>query len=204
MVYLQAAVLRIILRVTRTVLQQFHRQLGPKNGILLEALLSGAHITLWSCFSVLCAPQMCPVISSASSSSCSARRCQRLWLVLAQPVALRIIALLSGLAQAHCQGSARPSLQHQAADSPAPWDLSAGADPCAAGTAPNCTLWQRINVLQVFRLLSADPNIILFFLELYDLPPVSPQSGVLKCRRQHKLQLHLLCMSRHCAAPCQI
>ena len=38
----QASVLRIVLRVTRTVLQQFHRQLGPKNGVLLEALLSGA------------------------------------------------------------------------------------------------------------------------------------------------------------------
>ena len=37
----QASVLRIVLRVSRTVLQQFHRQLGPKNGVLLEALLSG-------------------------------------------------------------------------------------------------------------------------------------------------------------------
>ena len=38
----QASVLRIVLRVTRTTLQQFHRQLGPKSGVLLEGLLSGA------------------------------------------------------------------------------------------------------------------------------------------------------------------
>ena len=45
----QASVLRIVLRVTRTVLQQFHRQLGPKNGVLLEALLSGlpGRVLLW-------------------------------------------------------------------------------------------------------------------------------------------------------------
>ena len=37
----QASVLRIVLRVTRTTLQQFHRQLGPKSGVLLEGLLAG-------------------------------------------------------------------------------------------------------------------------------------------------------------------
>ena len=37
----QANVLRIVLRVTRTTLQQFHRQLGAKTGVLLEGLLSG-------------------------------------------------------------------------------------------------------------------------------------------------------------------
>ena len=44
----------------------------------------------------------------------------------------------------------------------------------AAGTLPACTLWQRINVMQVFRLLSADPNILLFYLETYDLKEVWP------------------------------
>ena len=41
-----------------------------------------------------------------------------------------------------------------------------------AGTAPTCTLWQRINVMQVFRLLSVDANLLLFFVEQYDLQEV--------------------------------
>ena len=37
----QASVLRIVLRVARTTLQQFFRQLGPRTGVLLEGLLAG-------------------------------------------------------------------------------------------------------------------------------------------------------------------
>ena len=39
----------------------------------------------------------------------------------------------------------------------------------AAGTAPACTLWQRINVMQALRALAGDAYILYFLFTTYDL-----------------------------------
>ena len=72
----QASVLRIVLRVSRTVLQQFHPQLGPKNGVLLEALLSGQ--PAWSVLRQGCHRWSCclaPAATQVGATEAAGTRC---------------------------------------------------------------------------------------------------------------------------------
>jgi len=46
----QGTELKLVLRVVRTELKQFHHQLNAKSGAFIEALLSGAYQQLGVCF----------------------------------------------------------------------------------------------------------------------------------------------------------
>ena len=50
-----------------------------------------------------------------------------------------------------------------------------------AGTAPACTLWQRINVMQALRALAGDAYILYFLFTTYDLKQARrhPRAGLL-------------------------
>ena len=46
----QVSDLRIVLKVVRTVLRCFHRQLRAKAGVFVEGLISGAHCSCDACY----------------------------------------------------------------------------------------------------------------------------------------------------------
>ena len=118
---LQASDLRVVLRVVRTLLRAFHRQLRSKSGVFVETLLAGVRLP---------PPQhragqpWDPAWHSVLPDRCRTG---------SVPLSL-LTVMLSG-----------------------------------AGTGASCTLWQRINVMQVMRQLSYDAHIVHFLFCSYDM-----------------------------------